>query len=82
MVAVGHLIGYGAGALDLGLIFGTLIGDTQFKQLTVIAAVALIVAIGVTCWAVDERVLIARGFDSYCPTSNIQLTRLQRRRQG
>ncbi|KAG9661590.1 SUC2 like protein, partial [Aureobasidium melanogenum] len=61
MVAVGHLIGYGAGALDLGLIFGTLIGDTQFKQLTVIAAVALIVAIGVTCWAVDERVLIARG---------------------
>ncbi|KAI5212517.1 sucrose transport protein [Aureobasidium subglaciale] len=61
MVAVGHLIGYGAGALDLGSIFGTLIGDTQFKQLTVIAAVALIVAIGVTCWAVDERVLIARA---------------------
>ena len=82
MVAVGHLIGYGAGALDLGLIFGTLIGDTQFKQLTVIAAVALIVAIGVTCWAVEERVLIARGFGSYCLTLNIQLTQLQRRRQG
>jgi solute carrier family 45 protein 1/2/4 len=62
-VAVGHLIGYGAGALDLSLIFGTLIGDTQFKQLTVIAAVALIVAVGVTCWAVEERVLVARGYD-------------------
>ncbi|THZ54352.1 sucrose transport protein [Aureobasidium pullulans] len=61
MVAIGHLIGYGAGALDLGSIFGTFIGDTQFKQLTVIAAVALIVAIGVTCWAVDERVLISQG---------------------
>jgi solute carrier family 45 protein 1/2/4 len=63
LVAVGHLIGYGAGALDLSLIFGTLIGDTQFKQLTVIAAVALIVAVGVTCWAVEERVLVAGGYD-------------------
>ena len=75
MVAVGHLVGYGAGALDLGLIFGTLIGDTQFKQLTVIAAVALIVAIGVTCWAVEERVLVARGFGLYCLPLDIQLTR-------
>jgi solute carrier family 45 protein 1/2/4 len=64
-VAVGHLIGYGAGALDLSSIFGTLIGDTQFKQLTVIAAVALIVAVGVTCWAVEERVLVARGYEIY-----------------
>ena len=60
MVAVGHLVGYGVGALDLGLVFGTLIGDTQFKQLTVIAAVALILAIGVTSWAVEERVLVAQ----------------------
>ena len=67
MVAVGHLIGYGAGALDLGLIFGTLIGDTQFKQLTVIAAVALIFAIGVTCWAVQERVLLSPGYVQNCP---------------
>ena len=61
MVAVGHLVGYGAGALDLSSIFGTLIGDTQFKQLTVIAALALIVAVGVTCWAVEERVLVTTG---------------------
>jgi solute carrier family 45 protein 1/2/4 len=64
MVAVGHLIGYGAGALNLSQIFGTLIGDTQFKQLTVIAALALIFAVGVTCWAVDERILVAKGYES------------------
>lgn len=74
MVAIGHLIGYGAGALDLGSIFGTFIGDTQFKQLTVIAAVALIVAIGVTSWAVDERVLISQGYGSCVPSSKSRLT--------
>jgi len=62
MVAVGHLIGYGAGAIDLGLVFGSLIGDTQFKQLTVIAAVALLVAVGVTCWATTERILLSDGY--------------------
>lgn len=59
MVAIGHLIVYGAGALDLSTIFGNAIGDTQFKQMCVIAAVALMVAIGVTCWAVEERVLVS-----------------------
>ncbi|KAF1346736.1 sucrose transport protein [Delphinella strobiligena] len=58
MVAIGHLVGYGIGALDLGRVFGTLIGDTQFKQLCVIAAAALILAVGLTCWAVQERVLV------------------------
>jgi len=62
MIAVGHLIGYGAGALNLGLVFGTLLGDTQFKQLTVIAAFALLAAIGITCWATEERVLISDGY--------------------
>ena len=62
MVAVGHLVGYGFSALDLSRIFGTLIGDTQFKQVCVIAAFALIVAVGVTCWAVDERVLVLNEF--------------------
>lgn len=61
MVAIGHLVGYGAGAVDLTLIFGTSIGDTQFKQLTVVAAVALLLAIGVTCWATRERVLVSDG---------------------
>jgi solute carrier family 45 protein 1/2/4 len=62
MVAVGHLIGYGAGALDLGAIFGPTLGDTQFKQLTAIAAIALCITVGTTCWAVTERVLISDGY--------------------
>lgn len=62
MVAVGHLVGYGVGALDLGSIFGTAIGNTQFKQLCVIAALALLGAVGVTSWAVTERVLLSTGY--------------------
>lgn len=62
MGAIGHLIGYGAGALDLGFIFGTLIGDTQFKQLTVVATVTLTASIGITCWATHERVLVSDGY--------------------
>ena len=61
MVAIGHLIGYGAGALDLGKAFGPTLGDTQFKQLTAVAALTLCVTVGVTCWAVNERVLISDG---------------------
>ncbi|KAF2184694.1 MFS general substrate transporter [Zopfia rhizophila CBS 207.26] len=65
MVAVGHLIGYGAGALDLGKIFGPMLGDTQFKQLTAVAAITLSLAVGITCWAVTERVLISDGKDEH-----------------
>ena len=59
MIAIGHLIGYGAGTLDLVRIFGNLLGDSQFKQLTVIAAFVILIAIGITSWAVEERVLIS-----------------------
>ena len=59
MIAVGHLIGYGAGTIDLIGVFGNLLGNSQFKQLTVIAAATLAFAIGVTSWAVEERVLIS-----------------------
>jgi len=59
MIAIGHLIGYGAGTLNLLNIFGNLLGDSQFKQLTVIAAASLVFAVGVTSWAVEERVLIS-----------------------
>ena len=58
MVAVGSLVGYGAGALKLKAIFGTWLGDTQFKQLTVVAAFCLCLTVGLTSWAVTERVLI------------------------
>ena len=59
MVAVGHLVGYAAGTMDLVGTFGPTFGDTQFKQLTLLAAVALVGAVGVTSWAVHERVLIS-----------------------
>ncbi|GME42368.1 sucrose transport protein SUC2 [Neofusicoccum parvum] len=61
MVAVGSLVGYAAGAVDLGSIFGGLIGDTQFKQLTVVAAVVLLACTGITSWAVQEKVLLDDG---------------------
>ena len=62
MVAVGHLIVYGAGSLNLESIFGKALGETQFKKLTVIAALTLLSAVGITCWAVTERVRISDGY--------------------
>jgi len=63
MVAVGSLVGYAAGAVDLGSIFGPMLGDSQFKQLTVVAALCLCITIGITSWAVTERVLISDGLE-------------------
>ncbi|QPC66786.1 hypothetical protein HYE67_009017 [Fusarium culmorum] len=58
MSSIGHMIAYGAGAVDLISIFGKTLGDTQFKQLTVISTVALLGSTALTCWAVTERVLL------------------------
>jgi solute carrier family 45 protein 1/2/4 len=63
MVAVGSLVGYGAGAVDLGKIFGPMLGDTQFKQLTAVAALTLCLTVGVTSYSVTERILISNGKD-------------------
>ncbi|KAI9842296.1 MAG: hypothetical protein M1837_007366 [Sclerophora amabilis] len=63
MTAIGHLIGYAAGTIDLVKVFGTTFGDTQFKQLCLIAAGALLAAVAVTSYCVQERILIA-GRDS------------------
>ncbi|KAK0761019.1 hypothetical protein N5P37_005961 [Trichoderma harzianum] len=59
MNAIGHMIGYGAGSIDLVRLLGPGFGDSQFKQLTVIAAMAILGTTSVTCWAVTERVLVA-----------------------
>ncbi|KND89468.1 General alpha-glucoside permease [Tolypocladium ophioglossoides CBS 100239] len=59
MSAVGHMVGYAAGSIDLVQTFGTTMGDAQFKQLTVIAALAILASTAVTCWAVTERVLVS-----------------------
>lgn len=59
MTAVGHLAGYAIGSVDMLGIFGHALGDTQFKQMTVIAAIFLILSVSVTSYAVKERVLIS-----------------------
>ncbi|OAX81321.1 hypothetical protein ACJ72_04340 [Emergomyces africanus] len=61
MTAIGHLLGYVMGSVNMLSIFGHGLGDTQFKQITVIAAMFLIFAVSVTSYAVKERVLIS-GF--------------------
>ena len=59
MIGIGHLVGYAAGTVDLLKVFGSTLGDSQFKQLTVIAAVVLLTTVGITSYAVEERVLIS-----------------------
>ena len=59
MVAVGHLFGYAVGTIDLQIIFGKTLGDSQFKQLCVIAAFFFLTAVGITCYAVEERILVS-----------------------
>lgn len=61
MVAVGKMVGYAAGAADLRAIFGPMLGDTQFKQLTGVAALTLCLTVATTSWAVTERVLVNDG---------------------
>jgi len=70
MVAIGHLTGYVIGTMDLVKIFGPTFGDTQFKQLILVSAFALIISCGVTSWAVTERVLIS-GRDADAPHKGI-----------
>ena len=62
MTAIGHLVSYGIGTLNLPSIFGTFLGDTQLKQMSVVAAFALVFAVGVTSYAVKERVLVSARY--------------------
>lgn len=64
MSSIGNMTGYGMGAVDLVSLFGTTLGDTQFKQLTVIAAFGMLTSSAITCWAVTERILISVKQDS------------------
>lgn len=63
MASIGHIIGYGAGAIDLVSLLGTTFGDTQFKILTQVAAFGILFGAAITCWAVSERVLISARHD-------------------
>ena len=62
MAGIGHLIGYGIGTMDLVKMLGSFLGDTQFKQLTVIAALALLFSVAVTSYTVQERTLISAKY--------------------
>lgn len=70
MTAIGHLIGYIVGSIDMVSLFGTTLGDTQFKQMTVIAAASLIFAVLVTSYSVKERVLISARSVYHTPMSS------------
>ncbi len=71
MVAVGHLLSYGTGTIDLVSIFGTTLGAEQFKQILVISAAVLLIAVGITSYSVQERVLVARRLVFICSASYI-----------
>lgn len=62
MGASGHVIGFLIGTLPLVDIMPPWLGgDTQFKKMCLIAILGLWFAIGITCWAVKERVLLRRA---------------------
>ncbi|KAK9469238.1 hypothetical protein V1512DRAFT_268902 [Lipomyces arxii] len=56
MVAGGHLVGYFAGVINLVEYFPYL-GNNQLKVLCAISSFALLVCVGLTSWAVEERVM-------------------------
>ncbi|KAF3175248.1 hypothetical protein TWF225_000951 [Orbilia oligospora] len=61
MIAAGNVISYLAGSIDLVGIFGHwFLGNTQFKKLCLISSVILGGTVGLTSWAVTERVLLSR----------------------
>lgn len=75
MGSVGHIAGYGMGAVDLVSVFGTTLGDTQFKQLTVIAALGMFITSWVTCWAVTERIPPPARYDPRAPQGRFKVVR-------
>ncbi len=58
MGSIGQISGYAMGTIDLVKVFGTTLGDTQFKQLTIIAAMGVLITSSITCWAVTERIFV------------------------
>lgn len=61
MLGLGHILAYIAGSVDLISIFGLALGDSQLKQICVIASAAIVGCSLITCCCVDERALISEG---------------------
>lgn len=57
MIAMGHLLGYFAGYVDLLSIFQGRIGDTQLKSFCIVSSLALLSTASITSFSVTERVL-------------------------
>ncbi|CAK7266143.1 hypothetical protein SEPCBS119000_001876 [Sporothrix epigloea] len=74
--AIGHLVGYAAGAVDLVKLMGPAYGDTQFKKLSIVAALSILVTVGITCWAVTERVLLKSALGGSSSAANGVTTKL------
>ncbi|KIV90066.1 hypothetical protein, variant [Exophiala mesophila] len=69
LTAAGHLLGYFIGSFDLAAIFPNWLGgDTQFKKMTVISASALWITVGLTSWAVTERIRLSGDEDEMSVT--------------
>lgn len=79
MGSLGHIVGYGMGAVDLPGTFGTRLGATQFQQLTLIAALGILSTSVVTCWAVTERVLISPASSSSSTSVSSERAKVLRR---
>ena len=60
MLGLGHVIGYLVGTIDLSTYLGTSLGATQFKQICVIAGATIVLCVSLTCFCVEERVLITQ----------------------
>lgn len=71
MSAIGQLIGYAIGSIDIISIFGTTFGNTQFKQMTLIAGLSLIFSVAVTSYSVRERVLVSARLVAYVSFSHM-----------
>lgn len=82
MLGLGHLLGYVAGTLDLLKYFGHFLGDSQFKQLCIIAGAAIVFSNGITSYCVQERILLSRPFVWLTPYIRCLLIYLQDRREG
>ncbi len=78
MASFGHLVGYAAGAIDLVRVFGPAFGDTQFKKLSIVASLSILMTCGITCWAVTERVLLKSAQHGLAGTADGPVARLSK----
>lgn len=59
MLGFGHVLGYLAGTLDILKYFGKALGADQFKAMCLIASATMLFCVCVTCFSVEERILVS-----------------------